>query len=154
MNDAAVAFVERMGTLWDGFGATRSAGQILGWLMICDPPHQSAAELQEALHLSAGAVSTTVRMLEGLQLVERTSFRGDRTRYVQLREHAWLGVMETRMAGIEQLEAIAAAAEPLRRGGRPDRVDDLAFVTSFMAREWPVLMERLAAELAERKDEA
>lgn len=152
MKPDEVAFVERMGTLWDAFGATRSAGQILGRLMICDPPHQSAADLQAALELSAGSVSITIRLLEGLGLVERITFRGDRTRYVQLREHAWVGVMETRMAGLEQLEAVAEAAVPLRRGGRPDRVDDLLFVTEFMLREWPRLIERMEAELARRKD--
>ena len=42
-------FVEEVGLLFEHAGLPRMAGRILGWLLICDPPHQSPGELAEVL---------------------------------------------------------------------------------------------------------
>jgi hypothetical protein len=34
-------FIERSGLFYEAAGGPRTAGRILGWLLICDPPHQS-----------------------------------------------------------------------------------------------------------------
>ena len=36
----------------DEYGVPPIAGRILGWLMICDPPEQSAGEIAEAIGAS------------------------------------------------------------------------------------------------------
>jgi hypothetical protein len=40
-------------------GVPLIAGRILGWLMICDPPEQSAAERAEAIGASRASLTTT-----------------------------------------------------------------------------------------------
>ena len=47
MNQAAVErFVEELGVLLEmQVAAPRMVGRALGWLLVCDPPEQSAAEL-------------------------------------------------------------------------------------------------------------
>ena len=42
---------------------TPMAGRMWGWLLICEPPEQTAAEIAEALQASRGAISGTARIL-------------------------------------------------------------------------------------------
>ena len=45
-------------------GMTPMAGRMRGWLLICDPPEQTAAELADALQASRGAISGAADPLE------------------------------------------------------------------------------------------
>jgi hypothetical protein len=74
-------FVEEMGQFLSSLGMTPMAGRMWGWLLICDPPEQTAAEIAEALHASRGAISGTARLLATSGLVRRTKRRGDRREY-------------------------------------------------------------------------
>ena len=47
-------FVEEVALVFEEIGLIRMAGRILGWLLISNPPYQSADELAEALQASKG----------------------------------------------------------------------------------------------------
>ena len=81
MSEAESAFVEEMGQVLAGYGMTPMAGRVWGWLLICDPPEQTAAELAEALGASRGAISGTARILTNAGMIRRTRRRGDRREY-------------------------------------------------------------------------
>jgi hypothetical protein len=74
-------FVEEMGQFLGSLGMTPMAGRMWGWLLICEPPEQTAAEIAEALHASRGAISGTARLLATSGLIRRTTRRGDRREY-------------------------------------------------------------------------
>lgn len=150
MNAKQVEFVEHVGRYWESWGQSRTAGRMLGWLMICEPPAQSSAALAEQLSVSAGSISTVTRQLTQFRLVRRVTFPGDRASYFQLHDHAWIQVMHARMDGIRGLHELALAATPLTPVTRPDRVDELRFITEFMLKEWPELMGRMQDLLSKR----
>lgn len=150
MDESASRFVEQVGRFWESWGQPRTAGRMLGWLMICDPPEQSSAELLEALGASVGSVSTTTRQLVQIGMVDRVTFPGNRASYFRLHEHAWIQVMQARLDGIRGLHQLALAAEPLTPERRADRVTDLRFITEFMLEEWPGVMDRMQDKLEER----
>ena len=52
----ALAFAERVGLLCESQGLARMAGRVIGWLLICDPPHQSLVELGEVLQAGRRSV--------------------------------------------------------------------------------------------------
>ena len=52
-----LAFVEDVAVFLESFGLLRMAGRILAWLLICEPPEQSAADLARVLQASKGAIS-------------------------------------------------------------------------------------------------
>ena len=81
MNAKESAFVEEMGQALASYGMTPMAGRMWGWLLICDPPEQTAAELAEALQASRGSISGTARMLANAGMIRRTTRRGDRREY-------------------------------------------------------------------------
>ncbi len=143
-------YVERVGRFWELSGGPRTAGRIIGWLMICDPPHQSAADLVEVLDISSGSVSTLTRQLMTLGMVERITFPGDRSSYFQLREHAWVRLIEGQMDVLYELVALVDAGRTLLPAQRVDRVEELAAVTDFFLAAWPELVDRLRQHLDDR----
>lgn len=122
---------------------SRTSGRILGWLMICEPEHQSAKDLVDTLSLSTGSASTQIRMLEQLELVERTSFPGDRVRYFRLPPMAWSKLMQGELARIIEMRKLAEAGMGVLPATRPERVTELASIADFFSEEWPPLLERL-----------
>jgi DNA-binding transcriptional ArsR family regulator len=91
MNQAAIErFVEELGILLElEAGTPRMVGRALGWLLVCDPPEQSAAELAEMLQASKGSISTATRVLLRMGLVERVRFRGERFDRFRVQPEAW-----------------------------------------------------------------
>jgi DNA-binding transcriptional LysR family regulator len=69
-------FADEVGTVMSGMGMPAAFGKLYGWLLICDPPHQTSTQLAEALSLSKGSVSTGMRALEQLGMVRRVPVRG------------------------------------------------------------------------------
>ena len=50
-------FIEEMGQFLGGYGMTPMAGRMWGWLLLCDPPEQTAAQIAEAPSRPAAAPS-------------------------------------------------------------------------------------------------
>lgn len=81
MTERESAFVQEMGQALASYGMTPMAGRMWGWLLICEPAEQTAAELAEALQASRGSISGTARMLANAGMIRRTTRRGDRREY-------------------------------------------------------------------------
>jgi DNA-binding transcriptional regulator GbsR (MarR family) len=146
-----LAYVERVARWWEGLTASRNAGKILGWLMICEPPHQSSSDLVDALGISTGSVSTHIRGLVDLGLVERVTFAGDRATYFQLKDHVWSAMMWSEQARIEEMRGLTEDVAEVLPAQRPDRVTDLGQVIEFVAREWPEFMRRMSEFLEKER---
>jgi DNA-binding transcriptional regulator GbsR (MarR family) len=132
MYDAEVdRFMEELGVLLEfEIGTPRMVGRTLGWLLVCDPPEQSAAELAEMLHASKGSISTATRVLLRQGFIERVRFRGERFDRFMARPEAW----DDFFWRTEQFEAPrrvlrlgldALADEPAERRARLEELDAL-----------------------------
>lgn len=142
-------YIERVGRWWEVTAGSRNAGRILGWLMICEPTHQSSQALAESLKTSTGSVSTQVRYLETVGLVEKVTFPGDRAAYYQLKPHAWEQVLWSEHQRIKDMHDLALAAQEVIPEQRPDRITGLQRIGEFLIEEWPRLMDRLTEYLKE-----
>ena len=91
-------FVEEMGGLVLVHGTPRGLMRVLAWMVVCEPPEQTAADIQKELTLSAGSVSTSLRMLGDIGMVERVARPGDRHIYYRLWDEGWEFVLE-RLSG-------------------------------------------------------
>ncbi len=102
-------------------------GRVLGWLLVCDPVEQTAAQLAEALDASKGSISGAAGMLVRAGLVDRLHVRGERADRFRLRPEAWdeqvrdPGVMEARALVAQGLGALAD--EPAARRARLEELD-------------------------------
>ena len=140
------SFVEQFGIAFEQTGFPRMAGRILGWLLISDPPHQSADELAAGLAASRGSISSTTRLLIQLGLVERLSLPGIRYDYFRLRPDAWQNIIRHgledeikmfRQLAEHGLTLFADKPPPTRKW-----LEDMRDIYAFLEQEFPALMER------------
>ena len=91
MNEAGVErFIEALGMRLElEVGTPRMVGRVLAWLLVCEPPQQSAAELADRLDASKGSISTATRILVRLGLIDRVRLRGERFDRFEVRPGAW-----------------------------------------------------------------
>jgi DNA-binding transcriptional regulator GbsR (MarR family) len=136
-------FVENVGEWGDEIGMAPSIARVLGYLMICEPAHQSAAEIQEALHLSSGSVSNALVMLRQTRLIRRKIVTGNRKYYYEMEKGAW------KEAAIRRLQAshkiIELAEDGLVISPHNDRLVDLRNVYQ----EFDKLVEKMKIHLEE-----
>jgi DNA-binding transcriptional regulator GbsR (MarR family) len=102
-------FVERFALWLEQSGMPRMTGRVLGWLLVCEPEHQSATDLADALHASRGSISTTTRTLAQAGLVERITFPGDRRTYYRARAN-WNSLLEAQLKQVGELRGLVEAA--------------------------------------------
>jgi DNA-binding transcriptional regulator GbsR (MarR family) len=138
-------FAEDMGLHFESAGLPRMTGRVLGWLLICDPPQQAAAELAAALSASSGSISTTARSLIQMGFVERVAVRNDRRAFYRLRPDAWSAALEEREAEMKRLRVLAEKGLAALDGTpepRRQRLSEMREMFAFVEAEFPVLVAR------------
>ena len=156
MNQAAVPsrrdllfHVEEWGLLFEQSGLPRMAGRVLGWLLVCAPPEQTAAQLLDALAASKGSISTMTRLLERFGVVERVGLPGDRRTYFRVAPGAFTTMMEDKLRYVTAWKELASRGlallkrSPRERGRRLQGVHDFY---AFLEREFPALIRRWRKE--------
>jgi DNA-binding transcriptional regulator GbsR (MarR family) len=128
MDDRLWEFVDSVGELWSrSYGLPRMAGRVFGWLLVCDPAEQTAAELAEALDASKGSISGATGMLVRAGMVDRLHVRGERADRFRMRPDAVdeqvrdQGAAEARALLAQGLEVLAD--EPAARRARLEEMD-------------------------------
>lgn len=117
---AKARFIERMGQIMQDSGLTRIAGQIWASIVIAEGPI-SASVLVDELCISKGSLSTNVRMLEILNIIERRSVPGERQDYFSIRENPYVALIESQVRRIEQSAGAVAEARAGIEGERAQK---------------------------------
>jgi DNA-binding transcriptional regulator GbsR (MarR family) len=149
MTDDEAQFIEAVAALLSSYGLPPMAGRMWGYLLICDPPEQTAAQVSEGLHASRGAISGTARMLATAGFIRRARKRGDRREYFSAPPEAFDAMLKdaarsyARFRQTIELGLRALADRPPTARERLRRLHD-AF--SFVEREIPLLVERYLRE--------
>ena len=142
-------FAEELGLLFEQSGAPRMMGRVVGWLLICDPPRQTAADLARALHASAGSISTTTRQLIQGNLIEKVAVRGDRRAWYQISEGAWTRSLQSKTMAFKLLRELAERGLSLLDHAPPTRrvrLAEMRDLHAFFEREFPRLIDQFHAE--------
>ncbi len=146
-------FVEQVGEIFASAGHQRIAGRLFGWLLICDPPHQSAAEILEATGSSKASVSTNLKLLQAAGLVERIGVPGERRAYYQMNLNAWSQDLRGRLAEISAMRRVAESGlEALESAPveRRERLEAMRAFYTFFEKEMPMLLEHWEQELGRK----
>ncbi len=103
-----LGWVEQVATFFaQAFGLPPITGRILGWLMICDPPEQSAGQIAEAIGASRASLTMNMRLLTDSGLVHRLTRPGGRTAYFRVDDDVWEKIIQRRIAGMLAFSRIA-----------------------------------------------
>ncbi|WP_079611206.1 GbsR/MarR family transcriptional regulator [Mycobacteroides abscessus] len=124
-------------------GMQRMTSRVLATLLFTEKPAMTAADLAELLQASAGSISTAMKALTSVGLVEQVPVPASRRDHYRLREDAW-ATMYT-----NQNEVIAAMQEAAEAGVAATAPDGLAHQRltqmrdfyAFMWREIPALLQ-------------
>ncbi len=145
MDELKRQFVEDFGLYFESTGLTRMEGRIIGWLLICDPPHQSMGDLVEALGASKSSISVALRTLVTLYLIEQVRVPGERRDYYRASSDMWTRSFRARMHQLIELRDLAEhgltllAEMPKAQRKRLELMRDM---NDFLAQEFPKLLDR------------
>jgi DNA-binding transcriptional regulator GbsR (MarR family) len=133
------------------YATPKMTGRVLGWLLVCDPVEQTAAQLAEELDASKGAISGATGTLVRSRLVERLHVRGERAERFRLRPGAWDDQVRDRAAANDARELIALGLASLGDvpAARRARLEELAVFYTW----WESRMDSLWDEWQEYKRE-
>ncbi len=136
-------YVEEIGLYFANAGLPRMPGRILGWLLVCEPPHQSADELATALQVSAGSISMAVRMLVQAGAVERYARPGSRQTFYRLRPGFWLHEAEQKALQAAEWRKLADRGLTMLddlpsedRAARSVRLEEMRDMYAFLETEY------------------
>ena len=143
-------FVERLGLMWERAGTSRTVGRLFGWLLVCDPPEQTAADLVAGLGVSKASVSTATRSLELAGLLERTAVPGQRRTLYRVTAQGLGGLPRQTIRQFAELAELARlAGEALE--GEPSHRRDRVEVLGDFATWWQARYEELLADWEARR---
>ena len=140
-----IQFIEDMGIRFEEMGLPRMAGRIFGWLLVCEPPHQSAQELASVVGASKGSISSMTRLLIQSGIVERLGLPGKRGIYYRIKPGSWSELMRVRMGYVTALRELADHGLTLMAGKDPKlsrRLRELRNLYAFLEKEIPALLDR------------
>jgi hypothetical protein len=108
--DPVLEWVERVSMYLARDGVPPIAGRVLGWLMVCDPPEQSAGQISDAIGASRASLTSNLRLLTTMGFLVSRTRPGNRTTYYRMADDAWSVVVR------RQIEAMASFLDLSRAG--------------------------------------
>jgi DNA-binding MarR family transcriptional regulator len=150
--DAELAFADQAGRHFARqYGMPPMTGRVAGWLLICDPPEQTAAQIADMLRASRSAVGNAIDTLESFSFVRRTRAAGERSDRISVNPEAGAQGLESpaefgAMAALARHGLAVLSGEPAARRAR--LLEVAAFYDWLLQR-----MPALAAEWQAHRDE-
>jgi len=131
-------FIEDAGNATQALGIGRTIGQIYAYLYFSETP-RTLDDIKDALGISKGSASMSVRQLEGWGAVQRTWVRGDRKDYYMANDYFGRivrGFVQDMMSKrIESFARLLDEAESgLNGSGRGNNGADVAFLRGRIQR--------------------
>jgi DNA-binding MarR family transcriptional regulator len=142
--DAAGEFVEDAGLYFERLGLSRTAGRVIGWLLISPHAAADAPELCAELALAKSSMSVALRQLERVGLVERYRPPRERRDRYRLTEDVFARAFRIRMGELDAFHKLVDRGLRVV-GDNPQpraRLQLMADMYGFMAREFPKLLDR------------
>lgn len=134
--DEVLGWVEQVATyLWHQDRMPMIAGRILGWLMICDPPEQTAGDIAKAIGASRASLTNNLRLLAGIGFLGERTRPGDRSVYYRADEQAFDRMIQRQIESMGQLrELLEAGLDLTGHTLRSQRLRDAIEVFSWLQR--------------------
>jgi MarR family len=146
--ESELAFVDQLGRfVARQYGLPPVTGRVMGWLLICDPPEQTAAEIAEALQTSRSAVGSAIASLENQGQILRTRAAGERADRVSFHPDSAVRSLESPVEYGAMLALARHGLEVLRDAPPARRARLLGAVAfyEFLLERMPVLADEWRA---------
>jgi DNA-binding transcriptional regulator GbsR (MarR family) len=152
LQDKERDFIEEVGLFFEKKGLPRMAGRMLGWLFIAEPSYQSPSEIAKVLMASKGSVSSSIRLLAQIGMIERYVIPGERHNHFRFQEKNMPGMIqqgpEEEFRMFRKLTDNALELMRNKHSPRQRWLEEMRDLSIFMEKEFPALMERYKNEKA------
>ncbi|WP_326642125.1 MarR family transcriptional regulator [Streptosporangium sp. NBC_01755] len=130
-------------TLTEG-GMQRMAARTLAVFLFTDQQSVTAGEIADRLEASAGSVSSSIKSLLTVGLIERLPSPGSRREHYRLRDDAWATLFTSQNTVIQAMLQAAAAGIAATGSGDPahQRLAQMHAFYEFLLGEIPALLDR------------
>jgi DNA-binding transcriptional regulator GbsR (MarR family) len=143
-NDARAEFIEDAGMFFERLGLSRTAGRVVGWLLISPDGTADAPQLCADLAVAKSSMSVALRQLAASGLVQRYRPPRQRRDRYRVAQDVFGNAFRVKMAEFDAFHAIVT--QGLRVVGdnkdARSRLELMADMYGFMAREFPKLLNR------------
>ena len=142
-------FAEDLAVLLERMGLPPMAGRVWGWLLVCDPLHQTAGDLADALGASRGSISSMTRMLIQFRVVERTSLPGQRSKHYRVKAGGFRELLKARLASVVELRRMVDRGLELLHDEPADvrrRLEEYRDFYAFFEKAFPALIDEWQRE--------
>lgn len=113
LTNAESDFIEKFGLMTQGDGMSRILGRIWGLLMLREGP-LDADDIAKLLQVSRASVSTNMKTLLSLNVLERVSKPGQRRDFFSIKPDTYLSLIEGQIKKLEaQLEFVKNARKSI-----------------------------------------
>lgn len=131
--DPVLEWVERVSMYLARDGVPPIAGRVLGWLMVCDQPEQSAGQISDAIGASRASLTSNLRLLTAMGFLASRTRPGDRTTYYRMADDAWAVVVRRQIEGISSFLDLSRDGLAVAGPGNRDRVRQAHRTFEWMA---------------------
>lgn len=141
-------FIENIGLFFETQRLPRLAGRMVGYLLISNPPEQSAVEIGETLGMSKGSVSTMTRLLLQMGMIEKVSPFGVKRAYYRIHPRVSERLLLARQGEFEQLlHLVEQGLETLETEDETSqqRLAELSTMCKLVIDEVPNLISQIQA---------
>ena len=137
--DEEITFADHLGRFYARrYGYPPMVGRVLGYLLVCDPPDQTIAELSDALLASRSAITGALDVLERIGAARRSRAAGERMDRVRV-DFASAQAQGFDVGEYQELGDLAREGLQVLKDGSPERRATLVQMEAFA--DW--LVERM-----------
>ncbi|AGC44138.1 hypothetical protein MYSTI_02822 [Myxococcus stipitatus DSM 14675] len=144
LSAAEQRFIESMGLYFERQGSTRISGRIHGLLMLADEP-LSLQQIARVLKVSAASVSTNIRAIMSIGLVDPVSVPGDRQHYYVVNSDGWESRLRTAEDSVKAFVRLCQEALSAPQLANRQHLRDAADFCDFYLAEMAGIAERWRA---------
>jgi|SRR6476660_2438304 len=119
-------------------------GRTLAWLMVSDPPEQTALQIAGAVHASRASLTSALRLLSEARMIQAVTRAGDRSTYYRVAPDAWSAMLRRRLESITSFMEITDKGLRLFPAdvSRSDRLREAHRVFEWLNEEAEPLLKR------------
>ena len=128
------------------------AGRIFAFLLVSDPPEQTAAQISDVIGASLGTISSMTRLLLDPGLIERIRRRGERSALYRIPSDGWRSITRTTIDGTRRAREMTDRGLALmadQPAASRFRLQELRDIYLFFESSIPALFEQWQRERRE-----
>ena len=142
------ALVEKIGIFHEQSGMQPAAARVMGLLFVSNKRELTFDEITEILGISKSATSNAINLLLQTDMIDYTTFSGDRKRYFRLKVSNWREGLSRKISHLTSLSNLfREVLEARKEAGSADdaQLEELIDFMDYVNQELPKLVEKWEA---------